>query len=115
MDVEKPLKKVMSSNTLMPSKVIIVVMILSVISSPIIVSFQITQAQTTRNIQLDNSSLDAQKILDAIYNIENFDPRQVILTIVSFFVALAMAIFGIQLAFRPRKSDIKYFTAQFWR
>lgn len=111
MDVEKPLKKVMSSNPLMPSKVIIVVMILSVISSPIIVSFQITQAQTTRNIQLDNSSLDAQKILDAIYNIENFDPRQVILTIVSFFVALAMAIFGIQLAFRPRKSDVKYFTA----
>ena len=43
MDVEKPLKKVMSSNPLMPSKVIIVVMILSVISSPIIVSFQITQ------------------------------------------------------------------------
>lgn len=96
----------------MPSKVITVIMILLVISSPIIIiSFQITQAQTTRNIQLGNSSLDAKKILDELYSIENFDPRQVILTIVSFFVALAMAIFGIQLAFRPRKSDIKYFTA----
>lgn len=82
----------------MQSKVITVVMLLLVISSPIIItSFQITQAQTTSNNQLDNSSLDAQ--------------RQVILTIVSFFVALAMAIFGIQLAFRPRRSDLKYFTA----
>jgi hypothetical protein len=81
----------------MPSKVIIVLMLLF-ISSPIItISFQITKAQTTSTDQLDNSSLDAQ--------------RQVILMIVSFFVALAMAIFGIQLAFRPRRSDIKYFTA----
>lgn len=98
MNVEKPLKKVTSSNPIMQSKVITVVMLLLVISSPIIItSFQITQAQTTSNNKLDNSSLDAQ--------------RQVILTIVSFFVALAMAIFGLQLAFRPRKYDIKYFTA----
>jgi hypothetical protein len=102
----------MSSNLVMPSKVVTVVMILLAISNMIIIiSFQITQAQTTRNTQSYNSSLDAQKILDELNSIENFEPRQVILTIVSFFVALAMAIFGIQLAFRPRKSDIKYFTA----
>jgi hypothetical protein len=96
----------------MPSKVITVVMLLLVMSSPIILlSLQITQAQTTRNNQLDISSFDAQKIVDELDNIENFGPRQVILTIVSFFVALAMAIFGIQLAFKPQKSDIKYFTA----
>ena len=96
----------------MPSKVITVVMILLVMSSPIITaSFQISRAQTTKIISSYNNTLDTEKILGKIYSTENFDPRQVILTIVSFFVALAMAIFGIQLAFRPRKSDIKYFTA----
>jgi hypothetical protein len=38
-------------------------------------------------------------------------PRQVILSVVSFFVAMAFTIFGIQLAFRPQKAEIKYFTA----
>jgi hypothetical protein len=38
-------------------------------------------------------------------------PRQVILSVVSFFVAMAFTIFGIQLAFRPQKREIKYFTA----
>ena len=96
----------------MPSKVITVVMILLVMSSPIITaSFQISRAQTTKITSSYNNTLDTEKILGKIYSTENFDPRQVILTIVSFFVALAMAIFGIQLAFRPRKSDIKYFTA----
>jgi hypothetical protein len=38
-------------------------------------------------------------------------PRQVVLSIVSFFVAMAFTIFGIQLAFRPQKAEIKYFTA----
>ena len=37
-------------------------------------------------------------------------PRQVVLSIVSFFVAMAFTIFGIQLAFRPQKTEIKYFT-----
>lgn len=96
----------------MPSKITTVVTLLLVISSPIIlISLQITKAQTTRNIQLDNTSLVAQKILDEVHNMEDSGPRQVVLSIVSFFVALAMAIFGIQLAFRPQKSDIKYFTA----
>ena len=36
-------------------------------------------------------------------------PRQVILSVVSFFVAMAFTIFGIQLAFRPQKTEIKYF------
>jgi preprotein translocase subunit SecY len=36
-------------------------------------------------------------------------PRQVILTIVSFFVAIAFTVFGVQLAFRPEKTEIKYF------
>lgn len=38
-------------------------------------------------------------------------PRQVVLSIVSFFVAMAFTIFGIQLAFRPQQTEIKYFTA----
>jgi len=38
-------------------------------------------------------------------------PRQVVLSIVSFFVAIAFTIFGIKLAFRPQKTEIKYFNA----
>jgi hypothetical protein len=43
--------------------------------------------------------------------LEESAPRQVVLSIVSFFVAMAFTIFGIQLAFRPQKTEIKYFTA----
>jgi hypothetical protein len=43
--------------------------------------------------------------------LEENAPRQVVLSIVSFFVAMAFTIFGIQLAFRPQKTEIKYFTA----
>ena len=38
-------------------------------------------------------------------------PRQVVLSIVSFFVAMAFTIVGIKFAFRPQKAEIKYFTA----
>ncbi len=41
--------------------------------------------------------------------LEQSAPRQVVLSIVSFFVAMAFTIFGIQLAFRPQKTEIKYF------
>lgn len=42
--------------------------------------------------------------------LEESAPRQVVLSIVSFFVAMAFTIFAIQLAFRPQKTEIKYFT-----
>ena len=80
-------------------------------------SLQITQVLASKNDTiLTNGTDDKTQIM--INELKKFRtvleenaPRQVVLSIVSFFVAMAFTIFGIQLAFRPQKTEIKYFTA----
>jgi hypothetical protein len=80
-------------------------------------SFQINQVLASKNETLNKNGTDdkTQVMIDELRKfrivLEVSAPRQVVLSIVSFFVALAFTIFGIQLAFRPQKTEIKYFTA----
>jgi hypothetical protein len=78
--------------------------------------------QTNRVLAVENDALskngtnnETQIIINELRKSrivqEENAPRQVILSVVSFFVAMAFTIFGIQLAFRPQKAEIKYFTA----
>ena len=78
-------------------------------------SLQIDQILASKNDTLYKNGTDdkAQIIINELRKfrtvLEESGPRQVILSIVSFFVAMAFTIFGIQLAFRPQKTEIKYF------
>ncbi|MDW0251682.1 MAG: hypothetical protein QOA17_07765 [Nitrososphaeraceae archaeon] len=79
-------------------------------------SLQINQVLTSKNDTLLTNGTDdkTQIMIDELRKsrtlLEVSAPRQVVLSIVSFFVAMAFTIFGIQLAFRPQKTEIKYFT-----
>ena len=78
-------------------------------------SLQIDQVLTSKNDTLYKNGTDdkTQIIINELRKfrtvLEESGPRQVVLSIVSFFVAMAFTIFGIQLAFRPQKTEIKYF------
>ena len=80
-------------------------------------SLQINQVLASKNDTLLTNGTDdkTQIMIDELRKsrtlLEVSAPRQVVLSIVSFFVAMAFTIFGIQLAFRPQKTEIKYFTA----
>ncbi|MDW0278118.1 MAG: hypothetical protein QN721_08495 [Nitrososphaeraceae archaeon] len=79
-------------------------------------SLQINQVLASKNDTLLTNGTDdkTQIMIDELRKsrtlLEVSAPRQVVLSIVSFFVAMAFTIFGIQLAFRPQKTEIKYFT-----
>ncbi|MDW0181074.1 MAG: hypothetical protein QN784_01925 [Nitrososphaeraceae archaeon] len=79
-------------------------------------SLQINQVLASKNDTLITNGTDdkTQIMIDELRKsrtlLEVSAPRQVVLSIVSFFVAMAFTIFGIQLAFRPQKTEIKYFT-----
>ena len=79
-------------------------------------SLQINEVLSSKNDTLYKNGTDdkTQIIINELRKfrtvLEESAPRQVILSIVSFFVAMAFTIFGIQLAFRPQKTEIKYFT-----
>ncbi|MDW0174286.1 MAG: hypothetical protein QOK56_09655 [Nitrososphaeraceae archaeon] len=79
-------------------------------------SLQINQVLASKNDTLLTNGTDdkTQIMIDELRKsrtlLEASAPRQVVLSIVSFFVAMAFTIFGIQLAFRPQKTEIKYFT-----
>ena len=78
-------------------------------------SLQINQVLASKNDTLSKNGTDdkTQIIINELRKsrtvLEVSAPRQVVLSIVSFFVAMAFTIFGIQLAFRPQKAEIKYF------
>lgn len=78
-------------------------------------SLQINQLLASKNDTLYKNGTDdkTQIIINELRKsrtvLEVTAPRQVVLSIVSFFVAMAFTIFGIQLAFRPQKTEIKYF------
>jgi len=91
--------------------------LLTVPSQTIEGSLQINQVLASKNDTLYTNGTDdkTQVMIDELRKsrtvLEVSAPRQVVLSIVSFFVAMAFTIFGIQLAFRPQKTEIKYFTA----
>jgi hypothetical protein len=79
-------------------------------------SLQINQVLASKNDTIyKNGTDDKTQMINELRKfrtvLEENAPRQVVLSIVSFFVAMAFTIFGIQLAFRPQKTEIKYFTA----
>ena len=93
--------------------ILIVVMVL--LSMPI-QTMQIsllTNQSVSKRILNNETNDNTQAIVNELRKmrgvLEVSGPRQVILTIVSFFVAIAFTVFGVQLAFRPEKTEIKYF------
>lgn len=80
-------------------------------------SLQIDQDLASKNDTIYKNGTDdkTQIIINELRKfttvLEVSAPRQVVLSIVSFFVAIAFTIFGIKLAFRPQKAEIKYFNA----
>ena len=100
-----------------PVFLIIVMFLLTIPYQTIQGSLQINQVLASKNESLYKNGTDdkSQIIIDELRKsrtlLEVSAPRQVVLSIVSFFVAMAFTIFGIQLAFRPQKTEIKYFTA----
>jgi hypothetical protein len=78
-------------------------------------SLQINRVLASKNDTLYKNGTDdkTQIIINELRQsrivLQESAPRQVVLSIVSFFVAMAFTIFGIQLAFRPQKTEIKYF------
>ena len=80
-------------------------------------SLQVNQVLAPKNDTLPKNGTDdkTQIMIDELRKsrtlLEISAPRQVVLSIVSFFVAIAFTIFGIKLAFRPQKAEIKYFNA----
>jgi hypothetical protein len=79
-------------------------------------SLQMNRSLVTKDSPLEKNATnnDTHIIINELRKsrsiLEESAPRQVVLSIVSFFVAMAFTIFGIQLAFRPQKTEIKYFT-----
>ncbi|MFZ0317059.1 MAG: hypothetical protein WAL23_09005 [Nitrososphaeraceae archaeon] len=98
-----------------PVFLIIVMFLLTIPYQTIQGSLQINQVLASKNESLYKNGTDdkSQIIIDELRKsrtlLEVSAPRQVVLSIVSFFVAMAFTIFGIQLAFRPQKTEIKYF------
>ena len=100
-----------------PVILIIVMVLFSISFQTTQGSLQINQVLASKNDTLYKNGTDdkTQNIINELRKsrivLEETAPRQVVLSIVSFFVAMAFTIFGIQLAFRPQKTEIKYFTA----
>ena len=99
-----------------PVIVITVIFLLTIPYQTMQESLQINQVLASKNDALLTNGTDekTQIMIDELRKSRNIlevsAPRQVVLSIVSFFVAMAFTIFGIQLAFRPQKTEIKYFT-----
>jgi len=99
-----------------PVIVITVIFLLTIPYQTMQESLQINQVLASKNITLYKNGTDdkTQIMINELRKSRNIlevsAPRQVVLSIVSFFVAMAFTIFGIQLAFRPQKTEIKYFT-----
>ena len=95
---------------------IIVMVLLSIPVQNTQGSLQISPSLVTKDEPLykNGTNNDTHIIINELRKsrsiLEESAPRQVVLSIVSFFVAIAFTIFGIQLAFRPQKTEIKYFT-----
>lgn len=100
-----------------PVVLIIVMFLLTIPYQTMQGSLQINQVLASKNDTLYKNGTDdkTQIIINELRQsrivLQESAPRQVVLSIVSFFVAMAFTIFGIQLAFRPQKTEIKYFTA----
>ena len=100
-----------------PVILIIVMVLLSIPFQTTQGSLQINRSLVTKDDPLykNGTNNDTHIIINELRKsrsiLEESAPRQVVLSIVSFFfVAIAFTIFGIQLAFRPQKTEIKYFT-----
>jgi len=99
-----------------PVIVITVIFLLTIPYQTMQESLQINQVLASKNDTLYKNGTDdkTQIMINELRKSRNIlevsAPRQVVLSIVSFFVAMAFTIFGIQLAFRPQKTEIKYFT-----
>ena len=98
-----------------PVVLVIVMFLLTIPYQTMQGSLQINQVLASKNDTLYKNGTDdkTQIMIDELRKsrtlLEESAPRQVVLSIVSFFVAMAFTIFGIQLAFRPQKTEIKYF------
>lgn len=98
-----------------PVFLIIVILLLTIPYQTMQGSLQINQVLASKNDTLYKNGTDdkTQIIINELRQsrivLQESAPRQVVLSIVSFFVAMAFTIFGIQLAFRPQKTEIKYF------
>ena len=98
-----------------PVFLIIVMFLLTIPYQTMQGSLQINQVLASKNDTLYKNGTDdkTQIIINELRQsrivLQESAPRQVVLSIVSFFVAMAFTIFGIQLAFRPQKTEIKYF------
>lgn len=101
------------------SILVVVVTVMFLVTMPyqtMLGSIQLNQVLASKNETLFTNGTDdkTQIMIDELRKsrtlLEVSAPRQVVLSIVSFFVAMAFTIFGIQLAFRPQKTEIKYFT-----
>jgi hypothetical protein len=98
-----------------PVVLIIVMFLLTIHYQTMQGPLQINQVLASKNDTLFTNGTDdkTQIMIDELRKsrtvLEVSAPRQVVLSIVSFFVAMAFTIFGIQLAFRPQKTEIKYF------
>lgn len=94
-----------------PVVFVTVIFLLSIPYQTIQGSLQINQILASKNDTLtdDKTQIIINELRKSRTVLEESAPRQVVLSIVSFFVAMAFTIFGIQLAFRPQKTEIKYF------
>lgn len=98
-----------------PVFLIIVMFLLTIPCQTMQGPLQINQVLASKNDTLYKNGTDDQtqiiinELRQSRIVLQESAPRQVVLSIVSFFVAMAFTIFGIQLAFRPQKTEIKYF------
>ena len=98
-----------------PVFLIIVILLLTIPYQTMQGSLQINQVLASKNDTLykngsdDKTQIIINELRQSRIVLQESAPRQVVLSIVSFFVAMAFTIFGIQLAFRPQKTEIKYF------
>lgn len=94
------------------SNLIVVMVLLSMPIQTMQISL-LTNQSVSKRILNNETNDNTQAIVNELRKmrgvLEVSGPRQVILTIVSFFVAIAFTVFGVQLAFRPEKTEIKYF------
>jgi hypothetical protein len=93
--------------------ILVVVMVLLSIPTQTMQISLLTNQSISKRILNNETNNNTQAIVNELRKmrgiLEGSRPRQVILTIVSFFVAIAFTVFGVQLAFRPEKTEIKYF------
>jgi len=98
-----------------PVFLIIVMFLLTIPYQTMQGSLQVSEVLASKNDTLytngteDKTQIIINELRQSRIVLQESAPRQVVLSIVSFFVAMAFTIFGIQLAFRPQKTEIKYF------